>query len=139
MRSRKLTYTCLTLALMLLATGVLVLAASGRSHPSTFVVFETLGYVRIHDSKPADGAKFLVAVTRAAAAGQWKQEAMEGHSLDGHERTEYVFRDHAGNEIRLNWVAKMGSDAVLLVSAVPAVRASATSAIWSNLMPQLTR
>jgi hypothetical protein len=50
-----------------------------------------------------------------------------------------VFRDHTGNEIRLNWVAKVGSDAVLLVSAVPAVRASATSAIWSNLMPQLTR
>ena len=139
MKNRRLTYTCLSLAVILLAASVIALAAKRNPQDSTFVVFETLGYVRINHSKPRDSGKFLLAVDQAAAAEGWKQASMEGRSLDGHERTDYVFRDTAGHEIRLNWVSKEGRDAVLLVSGPPAVRASATAAVWTKLMPQLTR
>lgn len=132
--------------------GFLLLAASflfgcnekQDSTNSPIVVFEPMGYIRVGASASANSgnldAQVLGAVDQTARAEGWQQLAMESAGLDGHVRTDYVFKDESGNEIRLSWVTREGEkgiDLVLLVSADKKLRAAATTAIWSRLMPRL--
>ena len=101
---------------------------------------EKWGYIRLKNVKVGDEAKFLSAAHGAAAGENWKQASMEGMPGDGQNtRTEFVYRDTADTEIRVNWISEVGGDARIVVSAAPQARESATKAIWAKLMPQVTR
>lgn len=133
----RLPHTFVVFGLVALLACISACRDDASSQKPRFVVFAPHGYIRVQDASPADPAKLLDAINQSAKSENWTRQSMEAWGLDGHERVAYRFLDDAENEILVDWVYQENDDLLVLVSATPDVRESASTAIWSKLMPQL--
>ena len=104
---------------------------------SDHYVAATQGYLRVRDVEPKD---IRYVLTQLAEAKQWEHVSKDESgsysptTKDDLVRATHLYRDHDGNEIRVDWAWEKGRGTLLLVSSDRVIRESISTAIGVNIL-----